>query len=220
MAVFVLLLGILITSAAGLGQVTAWALATLQPYTSPLKGEWKDSNLIIVLGSGQARWSKDYVSPQVFGISRTTEAARLYLDCKKNGKSCTLITSGGDPSSTGESEAEAMKGLLLKLGVNESDILTETESRNTYENAQFVFKAVADRKFSNYVLVTSGFHMKRSELCFQLNGMTVIPAPADRVQAYNTVYPHVANFYFNNLAAHEYAGILKAYFLYTTGLRF
>lgn len=206
--------------AAGSGPVTAWFLEKLQPYSSPLKPEWKESNLIIVLGSGQARWSNNYVSPQVFGISRTTEAARLYLDCKKAGKVCTLITSGGDPSATGESEAVTMKALLLQLGVSAGDILAETESRNTYENAQFVFKAVAERKFANYILVTSGFHMKRSELCFQMNGMTVVAAPADRIQAHQPVYPHAANFYFNNMVAHEYGGILKAYFLYTTGLRF
>lgn len=219
-SVAVLLLTILVAGAAGSGPVTTWFLETLQPYHSQLKPEWKDSNLIIVLGSGQARWSKEFVSPQVFGISRTTEAARLYFDCKKAGKICTVITSGGDPSTTGESEAVTMKTLLLQLGVAENEILTETESRNTFENAQFVFKAVAEQKFANYILVTSGFHMKRSELCFQMQGMTVVAAPADRLQAHKPVYPHVANFYFNNMVAHEYGGILKAYFLYTTGLRF
>ncbi len=220
LSVFVLFLGILTLAAAGSGPVTEWSLATLQPYTAPLNPEWKDNNLIIVLGSGQARWSPEYVSPQVFGISRTTEAARLYFQCKKTGKVCNIIASGGDPSGSGETEAVTMKSLLQQLGVIESDILTETESRNTYENAQNVFKVIADRKYENKVLVTSGFHLKRSEICFQLNGITVVPAPADRVKAYTHLYPDVANLYFNNMVAHEYAGILKAYFLKTTGLSF
>jgi len=220
LSVFVLLLGILITGAGGAGPVTEWSLGLLQPYTAPAKPEWRERNLIIVLGSGQARWSADFVGPQVFGISRTTEAARLYADCKKAGKLCNVIAAGGDPSASGQSEAVTMKALLLQLGVSESDVLTETESRNTYENARNVRKVIEDRKFENQILVTSGFHMKRSELCFRLNGMAVTPAPADFVKAFATVYPHAANLYFNNLVFHEYAGVLKAYFVYTTGISF
>ncbi|MCC2680404.1 MAG: hypothetical protein K0R29_2980 [Pseudobdellovibrio sp.] len=225
LSVFVLFLGILVTGAAGSGPVTELLLKELQPYSAPLKPEWKDRNLIIVLGSGQSRWSADYVSPQVFGISRTAEAARLYLECKKAGKACTVIASGGDPGGSGEAEATTMKVLLQKLGVSESDIMAETESRNTYENARNVLAYLKQHmievsSFNQLILVTSGFHMKRSELCFRLNNMTVIPAPADYIKAAATIYPNVVNLYFSNLIAHEYAGVLKAYLLYTSGISF
>lgn len=218
LSAFVLFFGILLVAAAGSGPVTEWTLGTLQTYPSPLKPKWKDSNLIIILGSGQTRWSEDYVSPQIFGTSRMTEGVRLYLECKKTNKVCNIICAGGDPSKVGEAEAVTMSRLLQKLGVAEADILIETESRNTYENAQNVFKNLNGSKFDQTLLVTSSFHMKRSEICFQLNGMTVTPAPSDRLQAYKTLYPHAVNLYYNNLVAHEYAGILKAYFIKTTGL--
>ena len=75
------------------------------------------------------------------------------------------------------SEAEIARRNLLGLGVPEQDILLETKSRTTGENARFTAEMLRERGFSAPLLVTSAFHMKRSVLNFENNGISVTPFP-------------------------------------------
>ena len=94
-----------------------------------------------------------------------------------------LIISGGTVFNRegAEPEAVASKRIALELKVPPEMIITETESRNTWENA------VETKRVLNLyglgtgkiVLVTSAYHMMRSVLCFEAQGFDVIPAPTD-----------------------------------------
>ena len=79
-------------------------------------------------------------------------------------------------------EAEHIKKFLLTLGIPDSNIVIETESKNTHENAVNI-KAILDKKIPNgkFLLITSAFHMRRSLGCFQKAGMEVTPYSTDRM---------------------------------------
>lgn len=57
-------------------------------------------------------------------------------------------------------EAIRMKDLAIKLGVKEEDILIETESNNSFENIDNVFKILSN-DINIVAIITSEFHLKR-----------------------------------------------------------
>ena len=74
-------------------------------------------------------------------------------------------------------ESEYLKSYLLKIGIPETDIICETKSQNTFQNAAYT----ADLIFSNHklapscLLITSDFHYKRALACFKKNNLQVDP---------------------------------------------
>ena len=75
------------------------------------------------------------------------------------------------------SEAEAMAKLAEKLGVPKEKIRIEPNSKNTGENATELNKMFVNKNIS-IGLVTSAFHMKRSEHEFKKYFNNVLPLPA------------------------------------------
>jgi uncharacterized SAM-binding protein YcdF (DUF218 family) len=75
------------------------------------------------------------------------------------------------------SEAEAMARLAEKLGVPKEKIRIEPNSKNTEENAGKLNKMFVNKNI-NIGLVTSAFHMKRSEREFKKYFNNVVPLPA------------------------------------------
>jgi len=75
------------------------------------------------------------------------------------------------------SEAQTMAKLAQSLGVPKEKIRIEPNSKNTSENASEANKMFGDRKI-NIGLVTSAFHMKRSEREFKKYLTNVVPLPA------------------------------------------
>lgn len=108
------------------------------------------------------------------GADRILQAVKLY----KMGKTDSIVVSGGsgklDPE--GHVEAESMKQTLISCGVPSKKIITETNSKNTYENAIFTAKRLSTPKG---ILITSAFHMKRSIACFEKQNVSVFPYPVD-----------------------------------------
>ena len=75
------------------------------------------------------------------------------------------------------SEAEVMARLAEKLGVPKEKIRIEPNSKNTGENATELNKMFVNKNIS-IGLVTSAFHMKRSEREFKKYFNNVVPLPA------------------------------------------
>ncbi|MDW7691515.1 YdcF family protein [Flammeovirgaceae bacterium SG7u.111] len=107
------------------------------------------------------------------GADRLIQAAHLW----KNGLVEKLMVTGGYyhfTSSVSGSEAQAMGDLLRQWGVPDSVIIMEHISKNTRENATMC-KAMLDslgyNASTNYVLITSAFHMRRSDACFEKVGI-------------------------------------------------
>ena len=112
------------------------------------------------------------------GASRATHTVQLY----KLGYIKKILVSGGSGRllNIGEREADQLATALVMMGVAKEDILTENNSRNTYESAIEVRKLL-ERKATpdQCLLVTSAFHMRRSLACFKKAGWATDTFSAD-----------------------------------------
>lgn len=134
---------------------------------------------IIVLG-GLSFWDNQLKRIQ---FSKSSDRLMQGLMLYKKGIGKKLIISGGSGSLTYPDDRESVfiKDYLVKIGLNPNEILIEKESKNTRENAVFT-KELLDSCGMNgtFLLVTSGYHMKRSVACFEKAGVKVIPFSTDR----------------------------------------
>ena len=96
------------------------------------------------------------------------------------------------------------------LGVPAQDIVLDRKSKNTEEEAVFIFPTVGKAPF---VLVTSASHMPRAMGLFRKLGMNPIAAPTDylakghRSWEPDTVFPGYYGLYESERAVYEYLGI-------------
>jgi len=92
-----------------------------------------------------------------------------------------IIVTGGDQpwSSFEQTEAEAIKTLLLEWSVPAAAIELEKRSRNTRENAVYALPLIREQACNKPLLVTSAAHMKRSVAVFAKLGINVVPVSAD-----------------------------------------
>ena len=103
----------------------------------------------------------------VFGnsmlIKERVESAVLAYQSKRITK---VIFTGGrngisNEEKDGMSESQQMKALAIQKGIKESDIITEEESNNTFENIDNTMKLLKQEHISEVALITSEFHLKR-----------------------------------------------------------
>ncbi len=153
------------------------ALFAWQPEVKPQVHQKKYSAGILLGGMVFSNQKKE----SYFGTTadRFIQAAKLY----HTGTIGNIIIAAGDGSisQTRPKEGWFLRQELVALNIPASQILVETESRNTTENA-IGAKQLADSAQLQppFLLITSAMHMKRALLSFEKNGIRV--------------EPHVANF--------------------------
>jgi uncharacterized SAM-binding protein YcdF (DUF218 family) len=151
-------------------------LGSLEWHYPPLEQRPADASAIVVL-AGEVNQVGDPQSPFQLGKEtyyRCLKALELY----RQGKPCSILVSGGisDPHSPGPPCADLMRDLLLKWGVESSDVIVENQSRTTFENAVESSNLLRERNFHKIILVTNANHMVRAHGCFQKKGMEVVPS--------------------------------------------
>lgn len=109
-------------------------------------------------------------------IERVDHAIGLY----KNRRVRKLIFTGGK-TTEGPHPAESIvaKNYALKLGINESDILIETESWTTEGNFFYGKKIADENAFTSFLIVSHPFHMKRAMAIAQDFELNAYPSPAE-----------------------------------------
>lgn len=115
------------------------------------------------------------LSPNTSG--RLTTTVELY----HLGKIKKIIITGGDAAifkGISEPEAPFMKNILIRMGVPDSVIIVENAAKNTFENAVFS-KNIIEKEKASILLITSGFHMRRSFKTFQKAGLNCTPFSTD-----------------------------------------
>lgn len=130
----------------------------------------------IVLGGGAdvERDPHDRLFLQKSG-ERITHAVHLY----KAGKIKKILYTGGRSEIFEESRVDnqAIIRFYADCGIPLEDIIIESASRNTYENANFTAPLIdLDKK---HLLITSAFHMRRAMGCFEKAGIDVEPFSCD-----------------------------------------
>lgn len=87
-----------------------------------------------------------------------------------------IITSGYPGLNSEIPVATTNANALMKMGINQEDILVQTEPRNTIEEARHVKGIVGNEWF---ILVASAYHMPRAIEIFRNEGLNPIPAPTN-----------------------------------------
>ena len=193
-------------------------LFSFQPFAnallSTLENTYKDLlvtpkvEYILVLGSEHRSDDDLSITSQVKGIAinRLVEGIRHY----KNLENVKLIVSGYGGFDK-NSHAFMQERLAISLGVNPSDIIRLDSPKDTKEEAVETKKILADKPF---ILVTSAFHMKRSALLFQKEGLNIIPSPTSHL-AYEATslssYFEAFNIRKCEMAIHEYLGLMYSW---------
>lgn len=169
----VLLLGIASTPLAGY-----LAIGSLEWRYPPPQNELPDDAVIVVLGGAvlppdQLRTNAELAESTLL---RCVSAATLYHQLNAR----QVILSGGmmlGHSTTPVSKV--MHEFLLTQGVRDVDMVLETESQTTFENAVNVAKMLGQQSQTGpVVLVTDASHLRRAQACFSARGIATIPAGA------------------------------------------
>ena len=179
------------------------------PYSINVGGKDDLTNIrfVVVLAGGHVLDRELPITSQFTyeGLVRLIEGIRLFRTLPE----ATLILSGGrgnDPVSS----AELMKKLCVELGVSQANLLLETESMSTFDQAMFVQAIVGKARF---LLVTSASHMHRSMELFNKLGMKPIAAPTGHlVKHYGnrfSFFPNSLNLRKIDIFFYEILGLVK-----------
>jgi uncharacterized SAM-binding protein YcdF (DUF218 family) len=105
-----------------------------------------------------------------------------------------------------------MADFLVQHGVDETDLLLEEGSKTTYENAVEVAKLLRQKDIEQVALVTDAAHLLRGVLCFETQGIRVVPIGAlygasEFAWELNSFLPSPAAADAVNRAFHEWLGL-------------
>lgn len=148
------------------------------------------------------------------GADRIMHAFMLY----KAGKVKKILITGATVDIYGNkkiSEARRLGELLKSFGIPKKDIILEESARNTRENAVFTKKYLDKHQpGKTCLLITSGFHMRRSLACFRKIGLMPTPFSAG-FYSYDLKYvtlksfvPSEKSFYKSYILIREISGYL------------
>ncbi len=203
--------GVLLLALTSYGAVANWSAMPLECRYPPLRiSDAAGARWVAVLGGGFTPNPQDPATSRLNGetLSRLAEGIRLYRKIP----GCKLLLSGGAVFHTA-AEAEVMAGAARDLGVREKDMVLESASRDTEDQARTIRDIVGGDKF---ILVTSALHMPRAVALFEKEKMKPLPAPAGicpgkkETTSPNDFFPNAEALRKTESALHEYLGILWA----------
>lgn len=166
----------------------------------------------IVLG-GAMRYFNTTMERPVYGssVDRLMQTIALYQE----GKIRKIILAGGSGFVTMQDpkESEILYRFLVKMNIPAEDILIEKESRNTHENAVNTITLLRSKHVTGkFLLITSGYHMRRSLGCFEKAEFPVDPYSVDEHSGVSTYtpdklfLPEAENLQTWDLLVHEWIG--------------
>jgi uncharacterized SAM-binding protein YcdF (DUF218 family) len=158
---------------------------------------------VVVLGSGYSSVQSIPANGRLdaASLARLVEGIRVYRGLPGS----RLVLSGGRQAFDGVPQAEVLADAAGSLGVPRADMMLESTSGDTQDEARLVRDIVHDDRF---VLVTSASHMLRSMRLFEKQGMRPIAAPAGFWSDRTGSLPSSQNLVKADQADHEYVGML------------
>lgn len=110
-------------------------------------------------------------------LGKTADRIAQTVELYRNGKIRKILISGGEITVLGKTpkkEVEEIAKYLIISGVSRDSIFMETHAQNTKENAENCSKILKNHfKNQTYLLITSGFHLRRASACFEKVGLKV-----------------------------------------------
>jgi uncharacterized SAM-binding protein YcdF (DUF218 family) len=176
------LLAALATTAIALLPVGQLALKPIEDRFPPLAAFPAKVDGIIVLGGvvddyviGKRGIPKSLVAAGSPKLDAFLELARRYPAARHvfSGGSITLINNR-------DTEADVVRRIFARLGLDTTAIVFEDQSRNTWENAVLSYGLLRPEPGQTWILITSARHMPRAVGAFRRAGWTgIIPFPVD-----------------------------------------
>lgn len=174
-ALLVLLIGAL--------PIGEWGLRPIEDRFAPVLVPPPKVDGIIILGGviddyviGKRGIPKSLAATGTPRLDAFIELAKRYPNARHvfTGGSITLIN-GRD------TEADVVRRILARLGIDTTRIIFEDRSRNTWENARFSYDLLKPRPHESWLLITSARHMPRAVGVFRKVGWNVLPFPVDYI---------------------------------------
>lgn len=194
--------------------VSSLLVAPLSWGFAPLKKveEARGAMAVVVLDGGTERYqhSENLLEfPNGPSALRALEAARVYRLLGEP----LVIVSGGDAErkQNWAPDASALRDALVALGVPRKRIVLDSDSQDTRAHAMNLVRLLRDRGISDFVLVTSPTHMRRSVLAFRIVGADPTPSPSasliDDVRGCEAFWPSPRALLLAQQAVHDYIGL-------------
>ena len=170
---------------------------------------------IIVLGGAVDTAGTDYRG--IPALNWAAERMTAFAALSRRYPNAKLVFTGGsaDLVPAGLKEADVARMLFTDLGVDQTRMIYENQSRTTFENAERSRDLVHPKPNEVWILVTSANHMPRSVGVFRHLGWNVLPWPvafktptAGSIPALSSFAGHLSVV---ELALHEWLGLLAYY---------
>lgn len=210
----------LVTLACALTPIGQWALRPLEDRFPPLVTMPTQVDGIIVLGG-----VVDEFVIGKRGVPRSLYAAgspRLdaFLELARRYPQARHVFTGGSIELINErdTEADIVRRIFARLGLDTTRIIFEDQSRNTWENAVFSFQRLRPEPEERWIIITSARHMPRAIGTFRRAGWrNLIPFPVDFATdpeiAFQPEFKLGANLQTLSEAIREYIGLIAYYWL-------
>lgn len=164
-------------------------------------------DVVVVLGGGVSkRGLQSDLSP-----SKEMSSRLLFgLQTLKRSNAKFIVFCGGGEGDI--SEAETMFRVAKNLGIEESKIIVESKSQNTWEHAVELDKLLTNKNMT-IGIVTSALHMKRSLMVFKNYFPNVVPLPSSYLYSpkelsVRAFLPKSYRLYASSTIFHEIIGLL------------
>ena len=144
---------------------------------------------------------------------REEKAQTVPITLLRQNPQLRLLFTGGEGNLLAEGTAEAAlaKRFFDSMGVPPQQIIYESASRTTYENARFSAALPGVDPKQPWLLLTSAWHMPRAFATFRKAGWNVTPYPVDFRTGTNTPWTEYSLWQGAQkwqMALHELAGLL------------
>ena len=182
-------------------------------YQPPSQEVLAEVDIMVVLGGGVMSSGGFRKSPE----ASSTTYSRVFNGVKifRQSGAKVLVLSGAGGQRDGETNADVMKDIAIALGIPESKITTEGESRNTMEHAIELAKLFPPEEKMRIGIVTSALHMPRAVQAFRKKfpKNTIVPIPVGYIcsplkYSFKNLIPHSDSFSTSSYAIHEWIGML------------
>jgi uncharacterized SAM-binding protein YcdF (DUF218 family) len=204
----------LVISLIGSG-LSGMLLRTLErPYACASLDNLPVCDAVVLLGGGHSPSTHD---PVGFAFNEAGDRILTAVEVVRRGRAAVLVIGGGVYEEGGEKKGDArlVTDWIGRWGVVTNELVTLSQTHNTREEAVKLKELAGQRGWQRVILVTSAFHMRRTEAVFRTAGLDVVPVACDfytvgrpRPKPGFRPFPRPEGFAALGLYLHEQVGML------------